>query len=449
MSAESDLQPTAGDDLNGPERPRRRPWPRKNTPDQIQARQDFLRAQAHWDQQHDFVFNWPVPAEALSEVVEALTAHVVLPVSVVGPLRLTLGSYHLDETDGHLVEDERHTEEVYVPLAHSEGGLSASMQRGMAAVLDGGRLETWVLHDRMTRDSCFIFDTTDEAVRFATWLASHTAQLRDWLHDPSNPGFSQRVGGVALLSRHARLWEVDTHVLGSACHVLYRFSTGEACGPNMITRNAFALNQLVSERLAAELDLRPKRVLVEANMGGDKKPSWQYFIDGGHGKTVLASVQVREETLRRVLRTSSDDLVALEHIASQGGHASGMQSVAFTPASAIAALFATTGQDLGMVGTSSMAQDVLDQTADGVHVGMRFSGLEVGTVGGGTGMPHARAYLSLLRCQGPGSAYRLAQIVAAAALCLELSASAAASSPGSENFAMAHLAASGRSANRS
>jgi hypothetical protein len=53
--------------------------------------------------------------------------------------------------------------------------------------------------------------------------------------------------------------------------------------------------------------------------------------------------------------------------------------------------------------------------------------------------------LSLLGCVGPGSAYRLAQIVAAAAVCLELSASAAASTPGSENFARAHLQQSGRS----
>ena len=132
-------------------------------------------------------------------------------------------------------------------------------------------------------------------------------------------------------------------------------------------------------------------------------------------------------------------------MASHGGHASGMQSVAFTPASAVAAIFAATGQDLGMVGTSSMAHDVLEQADDGVHVAMRSPGLEVGTVGGGTGMPHARAYLSLLGCQGPGGAYRLAQLVAAAALCLELSASASASTPGSENFAMAHLQQSGRS----
>jgi hydroxymethylglutaryl-CoA reductase (NADPH) len=443
MSAEPDLQPAAGNDLNG--QTRRRPWPRKNTPEQIQARQMALRALPHWSAQDDFVFDWPTPPAAFAKMVETLTAHTVLPVSVVGPLRLTLGSYHLDEDDGRLVEDERHTEELYVPLAHSEGGLSASMQRGMAAVLDGGSLETFVLRDRITRDSCFVFDTTTDAVRCAAWLAEHADELRRWLHDPTNPGYGQQFGGVTLLSRHARLWEIDTHVLGSACHVLYRFSTGEACGPNMITRNAFALNQVVAQRLDTELGMQSRRVLVEANMGGDKKPSWQYFIEGGHGKTVLASVRVREETLRRMLRTSSADLAALQEVASQGGHASGMQSVAFTPASAVAALFATTGQDLGMVGTSSMAHDVLDRTADGVHVGMRFPGLEVGTVGGGTGMPHARAYLSLLGCSGPGSAYRLAQIVAAAALCLELSASASASSPGSENFAMAHLHASGRS----
>lgn len=441
MSVESDLQPTSGDGLNG--RARRRPWPRKNTPEQIEARQDTLRALPHWSHEHDFVFDWPSPPQAFANVLEALTAHMVLPVSVVGPLRLTLGTYHLDD-GGKLVEDRRRTEEVYVPLAHSEGGLSASMQRGIAAVLDGGELETWVLQDRMTRDSCFVFETAAEALRCTAWISEHTLELREWLHDTQNPGYGQRFGGVALLSRHARLWEIDTQNLGAACHALYRFSTGEACGPNMITRNAFALNQRILERLQAEMGLQPQRVLVEANMGGDKKPSWQYFVDGGHGKTVFASVRVREETLRRVLRTTSADLIALEHIASQGGHASGMQSVAFTPASAIAAMFATTGQDLGMVGTSSMAHDVLDRTSDGVHVGMRFAGLEVGTVGGGTGMPHARAYLSLLGCSGPGSAYRLAQIIAGAALCLELSASASASSPGSENFAMAHLQASGR-----
>jgi len=380
-------------------------------------------------------------------MVEALTAHMVLPVSVVGPLRLSLGRYRLDEADGSLVEVGRDVEEVYVPLAHTEGGLSASMQRGLAAVLEWGPIRTHVVRDRMTRDSCFLFRSTAEAVTFAGWVAANAAGMRRWLHDPANPLHGQRVGGVARLSRHARLWEVDTHVLGPACHVLYRYTTGEACGPNMITRNSFALNaEFLAPRFLAETGIAPERVLLESNMGGDKKPSAQYSIAGGHGKTVLAEVTVREETLRRVLRSTGRDLAALEHLGLHGSHASGMQSVAFTPASAIAAIFAATGQDLGMVGTSSMAHDVLEQVEGGVHLATRFSGLEVGTVGGGTGLPHARAFLNLMRCAGAGSAIRLAQIVAAAALALELSASASASLRGSENFATAHLRRSGRGA---
>jgi hydroxymethylglutaryl-CoA reductase (NADPH) len=429
---------------NGAQR-RRRGWPRRNTDELIRQRQDVLRGLPYWDPNNDFVFDWPRPAEEMAHVLEALTAHITLPVSVVGPVRLTLGVYHVDDLAGRLVEDGRTTEEVYVPLVHSEGGLSASMQRGIAAVLDGGSLDTFVLHDRMTRDSCFLFRTTEEAVICARWLADNVQSLRTWLHDPANPLYDQRVGGVARLSRHARLWEVDTHVLGPACHVLYRYTTGDACGSNMITRNSFALNdEFVLPRLKGATGLEPVRVLLEANMGGDKKPSAQYFVAGGHGKTVLAGMSVREETLRRVLRTSTHDLLALEHLGVHGSHASGMQSVAFTPASAVAAIFAATGQDLGMVGTSSMAHDVLEATDDGIHLAIHLPGLEVGTVGGGTGLPYAQAYLSLLGCLGPGSAYRLAQIVAAAALCLELSAAASASMRGSENFALAHLNSSGR-----
>jgi len=444
MSADADLRSPTLHGIDG--RARRRGWPRKNTPEQIAARQDALRALSHWDSENELIFDWPRPPSEMARAVEALTAHMLLPVSMVGPLRLTMGSYHVVEMDGGLVDDGRQTDEVYVPLAHSEGGLAASMQRGIAAVLDGGSLQTFVLHDRMTRDSCFLFDSTEEAIICARWLADHTDELRAWLHDPANPLYQERLGGVPRLSHHARLWEIDTHVLGPACHVLYRFTTGEACGPNMITRNSFALNhEFVAPRLQAATGIAPLRVLLEANMGGDKKPSAQYFTSGGHGKTVLAAITVRDATLRRVLHTTPQDMQALEHLGVHGSHASGMQSVAFTPASAVAAIFAATGQDLGMVGTSSMAHDVLELTHSGIHLAMRLPGVEVGTVGGGTGLPHARAFLSLLGCFGPGSAYRLAQIVAAAALCLELSASAAASTPGSQNFAMAHLQQSGRS----
>ncbi len=420
-------------------------WPRKNTPEQVAERQGAVQALPHWNHEHDFIFDWPRPAEEFAGAQEALTAHMVLPVGVVGPLRLDLGRYHVDAETGALVEDGRTVDEVHVPLAHTEGGLSASMLRGITAISGDGGVTTHVLHDRMTRDSCFVFTTSAEAVTFSRWVAAQAAAMRAWLRDPANPLHHERVGGAARVSRHALLWEIDTHVVGTACHVLYRYTTGEAAGLNMITRNSHALNhEFILPRFPAETGIRPVRLYLEANMGGDKKPSALYFIGGGHGKTVLAGATVREETIRRVLRTTADDLVALEHAGVHGTLASAMQSCAFTPASAIAAIFAPTGQDLGMVGTSSMAQSVIERTPEGLHIAIRLPGLEVGTVGGGTVLPYARAYLSLLKCTGPGSAYRLAQIVAAAALCLELSASASMASAGSENFATAHLKQSGR-----
>ena len=290
--------------------------------------------------------------------------------------------------------------------------------------LAAGTVRTYVLADRITRASCFVCANAGEAVALAGWLADEVDTMREWLETSPDP----------TLSRHARLREVQTHVVGPMCHVLWRWTTGDAVGPNMMTRNSYALNMgYVMQRAP----VKPERAILEANMGGDKKPSHEYFRSG-HGKSVLAEAFIPDEQVRRVLRTTADDLEALSWAGTHGSVASGMQSVAFTPASAIAALFAATGQDLGMVGTSSMAQGTGRRVEGGLQATIRFGGLEVGTVGGGTTLPSAREWLQSIGCAGPGKVYRLAQIAAAAALCLEISASAAMATAGSENFFQAH-----------
>src|SRR6478609_40856 len=212
------------------------------------------------------------------------------------------------------------------------------------------------------------------------------------------------------------------------------WTTGDAVGPNMMTRNAYALNMAyVLPNAPVEIE----RSMLEGNMGGDKKPSFEYF-QSGHGKTVIAETTLTDEAIRRVLRTTAEDLEALAWIGTHGAVASGMQSVAFTPASAIAAVFAATGQDLGMVSTSSMAHGTGRRVEGGLHASIRFPGLEVGTVGGGTTLPSARDWLASIGCAGSGRVYRFAQIVAAAALSLEISASASMATAGSENFFKAH-----------
>ena len=392
-----------------------RKWPRKNDAGSIRARQEALGLDGEVT---------GIDLEPFARAQEMLTGAAVTPVSVVGPVELELGEYELREPDGVLAETGRARETVFVPLAHTEGGLSASLYRGARAVAESGGFRTFVLADRITRASCFVFDSAGAAVEFSRWLEDQLDSIRAWLAEQDDPA----------LSKHARLREVKTHVVGPLCHVLWRWTTGDAVGTNMMTRNAYILNMgYVMERAP----VKPERAILEANMGGDKKPSFEYF-QSGHGKTVLAEATLTEEAVRRVLRTGLDDLQELAWAGTHGAIASGMQSVAFTPASAIAAVFAATGQDLGMVGTSSMAHGTARRVEAGLNVSIRLPGLEVATVGGGTTLPYARSWLELLGCAGAGKVYRFAQIVAAATLALEISASAAMATAGSAEFFRAH-----------
>jgi hydroxymethylglutaryl-CoA reductase (NADPH) len=392
-----------------------RKWPRKNDAASIRARQVALGLDGEVTR---------IDLEPFTRAQEMLTGAAVTPVSVVGPVELELGEYELREQGGELAETGRARDTVFVPLAHTEGGLSASLYRGARAVAESGGFRTFVLADRITRASCFVFDSAGAAVEFSRWLEGELDSIRAWLAEQDDPA----------LSKHARLREVKTHVVGPMCHVLWRWTTGDAVGTNMMTRNAYVLNMgYVMERAP----VKPERAILEANMGGDKKPSFEYF-QSGHGKTVLAEATLTEEAVRRVLRTGLDDLQELAWAGTHGAIASGMQSVAFTPASAIAAVFAATGQDLGMVGTSSMAHGTARRVEAGLNVSIRLPGLEVATVGGGTTLPYARSWLELLGCAGAGKVYRFAQIVAAATLALEISASAAMATAGSAEFFRAH-----------
>jgi hydroxymethylglutaryl-CoA reductase (NADPH) len=387
------------------------PLPRKNDAASIVARREALG------------LDGSVDLSAYAKAAESVTGVAVIPVSV-AQLRISLGSYGLSE-DGEVVESGRADEEVTVPLAHTEGGLTASVQRGAKAAELSGGFRTHVVADRITRASCFVCRDAGDALALARWIEDRVDDARAFLRDSD----------IAELSRYAVLREVKTHVVGPMCHVLWRFTTGDAVGPNMMTRNAYALNMAF---VLPNAPVTIERTMLEANMGGDKKPSHEFF-QSGHGKTVIAEVTLSDEAIARVLRTTAADLEALSWAGTHGAVASGMQSVAFTPASAVAAVFAATGQDLGMVATSSMAHGTGRRVDGGLHASIRFPGLEVGTVGGGTNLPTPHEWLSVLGCVGPGTVYRFAQIVAATALALEVSASAAMATAGSENFFRAHF----------
>src|SRR5262249_40898639 len=151
--------------------------------------------------------------QPFASATEALTGVAVVPVAVVGPLPIDLAAYELTEPEGRVEERSRARENVFVPLANTEGGLAISLHRGARAVDESGAFRTYVLPDRMTRASAFVFENTGAAAEFARWIEAQADEMRGWLE-------SMPVEG---LSRFAKLREIETHVVGPMCHVMYAF----------------------------------------------------------------------------------------------------------------------------------------------------------------------------------------------------------------------------------
>src|SRR5262245_54191564 len=264
-----------------------RKWPRKNDPDSIAARQAALDGRVAAE-----VFEHELAPWATAQ--EALTGVLLTPTAVIGPRTISLGEYEVIEPGGELVERGRATDEVYVPLAHTEGSLSDSLYRGARAAAESGGFRTEVLRDRMTRASAFTTNSAEEGAALGRWIEAELPKMRDWLAERDEE----------WISRFAKLREVETYVAGPICHVMWAFTTGDACGPNMMTRNAYALNMgYVMEHAPT----KPERAILEANMGGDKKISHRYFERGGHGKTVVAEVTLTEDAVGRGVRQADED----------------------------------------------------------------------------------------------------------------------------------------------
>src|SRR6476661_3679297 len=184
-------------------------WPRKNDAESIGARRRAMGIA------EGVVTS--VDLQPFAKAAESLVGVAVIPVSA-APVEIELGAYELTE-DGDVAETGRAIETVHVPLAHTEGSLTASLTRGALAA---GTVRTYVLHDRITRASCFVCRDAADAVALARWIGNEVPAMREWLASSDDDS----------LSRHAKLREVKTHVVGQMCHVLWSWTTGDAVGPN-------------------------------------------------------------------------------------------------------------------------------------------------------------------------------------------------------------------------
>ncbi|KAG2584982.1 3-hydroxy-3-methylglutaryl-coenzyme A reductase [Panicum virgatum] len=332
-------------------------------------------------------------SSVLGQCIELPVGYVQLPVGVAGPL---------------LLDGQRY----YVPMATTEGCLVASTNRGCKAIAESGGATSVVLRDGMTRAP---------VARLPT--ARRAAEVRAFLEDPDN--FETLSMVFNRSSRFARLQGVQCAMAGRNLYMRFTSSTGDAMGMNMISKGVQNVLDFLQDDFP-DMDV----ISISGNFCSDKKPAAVNWIEG-RGKSVVCEAVIKEEVVKKVLKTDVQSLVELNTIKNLAGSAIAGALGGFNAhaSNIVTAIFIATGQDPAQNVESSHCITMLEPINDGkdLHISVTMPSIEVGTVGGGTQLASQSACLDLLGVKGanresPGSNARLlATVVAGGVLAGELS----------------------------
>ncbi|KAK4423998.1 3-hydroxy-3-methylglutaryl-coenzyme A reductase [Sesamum alatum] len=329
----------------------------------------------------------------LGQCCEMPVGYVQIPVGIAGPLLL----------DG---------KEFSVPMATTEGCLVASTNRGCKAIYASGGAISSLLRDGMTRAP---------VVRFGT--AKRAAELKFFLEDPLNFETLSLVFNSS--SRFGRLQSIKCAIAGKNLYIRFSCSTGDAMGMNMVSKGVQNVMDFLNNEFP-DMDV----IGISGNYCSDKKPAAVNWIEG-RGKSVVCEAIIKEEVVKKVLKTNVASLVELNMLKNLTGSAMAGALGGFNAhaSNIVSAIYIATGQDPAQNIESSHCITMMEAVNDGkdLHISVTMPSIEVGTVGGGTQLASQSACLNLLGVKGaskeaPGSnARQLATIVAGAVLAGELS----------------------------
>ena len=212
-----------------------------------------------------------VSAERLSSNLENMIGTVEVPVGLAGPLRFR----------------GQHARGLfYAPLATTEGALVASATRGATAISRAGHVVTRVIAQRMLRVPAFTMSNMRGAILFSNWVRDHVDRLREQ---------SRQV------SSHAKLTSVEPTLIGNVVHVTFLYETGDAAGQNMTTACTWQCCRFLLEQMQHLEDVQIDDFIIESNMSGDKKVTFQSFI-AGRGIRVTAEAGITTRSSRTCSR---------------------------------------------------------------------------------------------------------------------------------------------------
>lgn len=319
--------------------------------------------------------------------IESYIGLTQVPTGIIGPLR---------------VNGLHASGDFYVPLATTEGTLVASYNRGARAISLSGGATTICLHEKVSRAPGFAFNDVSDAAQFIVWCTNHFALMQK---------------EAAKTTSHGKLENINTTLNGNLVFLNLEYTTGDAAGQNMVTIASDAICQWI----LAECPIKPRHFFIESNMSGDKKATALSYLSA-RGKKVTAEAVLSRQILKKYLHTTPEMMMEYWKMSFVGGVQSGSFGIQGHIANGLAAIFLSCGQDIACISEAAIGItrfDLLDD--ENFYISVTLPNLIVGTVGGGTGLPTQNECLSLIECQGTGTAKKFSEICAATVLAGELS----------------------------
>lgn len=344
-------------------------------------------------------------ASAYSNNIESYIGTISIPVGLAGPLRVCGASG---------------TREYRIPLATTEAALVASYNRGARLLTSAGGCHARVVAEAVSRTPVFAFSNVIEAREFSRFVESNADLLGD---------------AVSSVTSHGKLVSIACLIEGNHVYLDLQFTTGDASGQNMVTFASDAICELILEHSP----VAPRYWFLEANLSGDKKSTARSL---GHvrGKRVIADITIPRALVEEQLHTTPERMVDYWYAGAIGGVLSGATGIQGHFANGLAALYLACGQDIACVAESATGITRLETDEAGdLYASVTLPNIMVGTVGGGTSLPSAKACLDILGLSGSGNSTALAEVCASIVLAGELSIIGAFCSG---DFAMAHRALS-------
>ena len=326
-------------------------------------------------------------SSASSRNCENMIGATQVPLGIAGPLKIR--------------NSKGKNQNYYIPLATTEGALVASVNRGCKAITQSGGANSLSHRVGITRGPVFYTGSILKSNELYRWLKKNEMKLMDT---------SRKTSG------HIKLEKFDVRTLGPYVFARFYFNTQDAMGMNMATIATTDLCNLI------EKETRSKCLSVAGNFDIDKKPAWLNFINN-RGFKVWAECVLKKEVVKEVLTTTPEKFFEVWLAKCMIGSAmAGSLGFNAQYANIISAMFIATGQDPAHVVEGSMGITTAKVLKNGdLLASVYLPSLEVGTVGGGTGLATQQEALSILGVYGTGRTERFAEIIGASVLAGEIS----------------------------